>query len=290
MWTRRSACAAVARAFVFALLFVGCSGLQASAQTDAELQNLVAQRLQQWVDGGTGAAVVIRMQGRTSFINLGTADRESGRQVSSDDIFNLASVGKLFAATLLAQAVDRGELRLDDPVANYVTELQKGGDIRRVTLGQLASHTSGLTRAPGETEPWHRGKYSLPDFIRYLNAWQAGPGHEPGQQDIYSNSGLVLLRLALERRFNMPFAALMEQRILMPLGMNATALPLPATLRRRAVQAMARPGGRSARRARSRACSTGRAPARSIRRLATWRRSSSPISANCPISVRWSRR
>ncbi|MGZ8395563.1 MAG: serine hydrolase [Rhodoplanes sp.] len=171
------------------------------------------------------------------------ADRKTGRRVSPYAIFNLASVGKLFAATLLAQAVERGELRLDDPVAKYVTELQHGGDIRRVTLRQLASHSSGLTRGPGEYEPWHRGKYTKPDFIRYLNAWRADPGHEPGQQNIYSNGGLVLLRLALERRFGMPFASLMESRILKPLAMSSTALPLPAALKRRAVQGYG-PAGR----------------------------------------------
>jgi CubicO group peptidase (beta-lactamase class C family) len=74
---------------------------------------------------------------------------------------------------LLAQAIESGELRLDDPVANCITELQQGHDIRRVTFGQLASHTSGLPRVPQNYEPWHRGKYTLPDFIRFLKAWRA---------------------------------------------------------------------------------------------------------------------
>jgi CubicO group peptidase (beta-lactamase class C family) len=46
----------------------------------------------------------------------------------------------------LRTAVKQGELKLDNPVANYVGELAQGADIRRVTLGQLASHTSGLPR------------------------------------------------------------------------------------------------------------------------------------------------
>ena len=62
----------------------------------------------------------------------------------SDSLFNLASLGKVFDATLLALAIRRGELNFDDPVDRYVTELQQGGDIRNVTLGQLATHTSGL--------------------------------------------------------------------------------------------------------------------------------------------------
>lgn len=65
----------------------------------------------------------------------------------------------------------------------------------------------------------------------------------PGGQSIYSNSAFVLLRLALDRRFDMPFSALMERRILKPLGMNSTALILPPALKRCAVQGYG-PAGR----------------------------------------------
>ena len=163
------------RGLASAVIMVALAGASASAQTNSELRELVAAQVEPWLDVGAGAAVVIREQGRTTFLDFGYADRDTGQRVSPDAIFNLASVGKLFAATLLAQAVERGELRLDDPVAKYVTELQRGDDIRRVTLGQLASHTSGLTRGPGEYEPWHRGKYTLPDFVRYLNDWRVDP-------------------------------------------------------------------------------------------------------------------
>jgi beta-lactamase class C len=196
--------------------------------------------------GGGGVAVAVRIDGKTAFFNFGMADLAKNRPVTTDAIFNLASVGKLFATTLLAQAVKQGELSLDDPVAKYITELQQGGDIRRVTLGQLASHTSGLPRVPEQYERWHKGKYTFPDFVRFLNAWQADPDHEPGKQDIYSNAALVLLRVALERRFNMPFATLMQQRLTGPLGMTSTALPLPRALLSRAVQGygpMGRPIG-----------------------------------------------
>ena len=183
-----------------------------------------------------GVAVALRVNGKTSLYNYGMADAARQQPITSDSIFNLASVGKVFATTLLADAVKRGEMRLDDPVAKYVTELQKGGDIQEVTLGQIASHTSGLPREPGQYKTWHRGKYTLHDVIRFLNDWQADPQHEPGKQDIYSNLAMILLRLALERRFHEPFATLMQERITGPLGMDSTALQLSPALRARAVQ------------------------------------------------------
>src|SRR5882724_2301835 len=219
-------------------------------QAQVNVEQIVAQKVQPILpkngEGG-GVAVAVRMNGSTQFFNYGMADDARNRTVTADSIFNLGSVGKVFATTLLAQAVKQGQLSLDDPVAKYVTELQRGGDVRRITLGQLASHSSGLPRVPQQYEHWHRGNYTWPDFVRFLNSWKADPNHEPGQQYLYSNAAMVLLRVALERRFNTRFAALMHQRLTGPLGMTSTALPLPRDLLGRAVQGygpMGQPIGR----------------------------------------------
>jgi beta-lactamase class C len=221
-----------------AIVLVVNPGLRAGHAQADDLAQTVSRNVQELLpdNGAGGVAVVLRVNGKTSFYNYGMADVARQQPINSDSIFNLASVGKLFATTLLADAVKRGEMRLQDPVAKYVTELQKGGDIQEVTLGQIASHTSGLTREPGQYETWHRGKYTLPDFIRFLNEWQADPQHEPGKQDIYSNLAMILLRLALERRFHEPFATMMKEQITGPLEMDSTALQLPPALRARAVQ------------------------------------------------------
>jgi beta-lactamase class C len=237
-----------------ALLTAGPARAQPNPQ-QVNVEQIVAQKVQSILPEtgkGGGVAVAVRINGKTEFFNYGLADLAQNRPVATDSIFNLGSVGKLFATTLLAQAVKQGELSLDDPVAKYVTELQRGGDIRQVTLGQLASHTSGLPRVPGQYEHWHRGNYTFPDFVRFLNSWKADQDHQPGKQYLYSNAAMVLLRVALERRFNTRFATLMQQRITGPLGMSSTALPLPRDLLGRAVQgygpmgrAIGRPGEES---------------------------------------------
>jgi beta-lactamase class C len=228
------------------ITIIGALLITASVRAQIDIEQVVRQKVQPILPKngqGGGVAVAVRMNGKTSFFNYGMADNGQNRPVIADSIFNLGSVGKVFATTLLAQAVKQGELSLDDPVAKYVTELQRGGDIRQITLGELASHSSGLPRVPQQYETWHKGRYTWPDFVRLLDSWKAGSNHEPGQQYLYSNAAMVLLRVALERRFNTRFAALMHQRLTGPLGMTSTALPLPRDLLGRTVQGYG-PNGR----------------------------------------------
>jgi len=195
-----------------------------AAGADGQVERIVTRHVRAIVppDGGGGVAVALRIEGRTLFFNYGWADRASKRPITTDTLFNLASLRKVFEATLLAQAVGNGELRLDDPVAKYVAELDRDGDIGRVTLGQLATHTSGLL-LPQDHPPWPDWGYTLPEFIRTLNAWKADKA--PGQQHLYTHAGYVLLQLALERRYGTPIDELIEQRLLQPLGMMSTTLP-----------------------------------------------------------------
>jgi len=216
----------------------------AAAGADRDAERIVARQVQSIVppDGAGGVAVALRFEGRISFFNYGWADRAEERRIMTDTLFNLASLRKVFETTLLAQAVHKGELRLEDPAAKYVAELQQGGDIRRVTLGQLATHTSGLL-LPQDHPPWPDRGYTLPEFIRTLNAWKAEKS--PGQQHLYTHAGFIVLQLALERAYGTPIDELIEQRLLRPLGMSSTVLArgddgphgrLPPELRSRAAQ------------------------------------------------------
>ncbi len=215
-----------AAAALFVALAAAPSGW-AHAEPDGDVARIVARQIQAILpaDKPGGAAVAVRMDGRTLFFNFGWADVASQRPVTSNSLFNLASLRKLFEAAVLARAVGQGKVALADPVAKYLAELEAGGDIRRVTLGQLATHTSGLLLRP-DYPPWPTEAYTLPEFIRTLNQWTADKDHAPGKQHIYTHAGFVLLHLALERRLG-PLDALIRQQLLDPLGMTSTVFPLP---------------------------------------------------------------
>jgi beta-lactamase class C len=236
------------------VLFAGALAMMGTGEAahGQMVQRVLAQEIEPHLphDGIGGAAVAVRIDGQTLFFNYGWADAAQKRPITSDSLFNLASIRKVFEATVVAQAFARGDLAFDDPVSKYVTELQQGGDIRRVTVGQLATHTSGLL-LPADHPPWVTQPYTLAEFFRILNAWKPSEDQEPGQQRIYTHAGYVLLQLVLERKFGRPIAALLDDQVIAPLGLTSTTIPrrgldgraeLGPALMRRAVQGYAQTG------------------------------------------------
>ena len=169
-----------------------------------------------------GLAAAVYAGGELTFFSYGFADGTK-RPVTPDTLFNLASLRKIFEATLVALGTERGELGLDDPVGKILPELH-GDYISRVTIGELVAHTSGLL-LPTDHPPWPDESISRDQFIAMLNAWTPQAGEQPGKQRIYSHAGYVLLQLVLERRYRLPIGALIEGRILKPLGMTSTFIP-----------------------------------------------------------------
>jgi beta-lactamase class C len=207
-----------------AILSMPLSAMRAQASDD--LRRLIDREIHSMLprDGIGGAAVAVRIGGETVFFNYGMADLKNHRAVDSDALFNLASVGKIFDATLLALAVRRGAIALDDPVVTFIPALADGGDVHRFTLGQLATHMSGLL-LPQDHPPWPEQHYLLPEFLQTLKDWKADRGHTPGAQHMYTHAGYILLHLALERKLGAPLGELLETEIFKPLGMTSTSLP-----------------------------------------------------------------
>ena len=191
----------------------------------AQIRDIVASELAPTAtpDHPGGLAAALYAGRHIEFFNYGFADDETKRPVTPDTLFNLASLRKPFEATLVALGTLSGELRLDDPLPKYLPELD-GDYIRHVTVGELATHTSGLL-LPTDHPPWPNDSYSRTQFIAMLNAWAPPAGVAPGQQRIYSHAGYVLLQLVLERCYRTPIARLIDSRILAPLGMHATSIP-----------------------------------------------------------------
>jgi beta-lactamase class C len=191
----------------------------------AQMRDIVAGELAPTAtpDQPGGLAAALYAGGHVEFFTFGFADDITRRPITADTLFNLGSLRKPFEATLVALGTLRGELRLDDALPKYLPELT-GDYVRRVTIGQLATHTSGMLLAT-DHPPWPNDSFSRAQFIAMFNDWTPQAGEAPGRQRIYSHACYVLLQLVLERRYGTPIGTLFEQRIFGPLGMTATSLP-----------------------------------------------------------------
>jgi len=80
---------------------------------------------------------------------------------SADTIYRIGSITKQFTALMLLQLVQAGKVQLSDPVAKYFPEVnqipRRFPDAPPITLVQLATHTAGLAREPGDLATYLKG-------------------------------------------------------------------------------------------------------------------------------------
>ena len=143
--------------------------------------------------------------------------------------FEIGSITKVLTGELLAIAIERGEVALDDTLGEHLDL----GDapVASVTLEQLATHHSGLPYFP-EDPAWvteNERAYAAhedtaDDDLAELLALARGADAAPGSEFEYSNFGAALLGHALASAAGIEYAKLLKQRVLDPLGMAHAVL------------------------------------------------------------------
>ena len=190
-----------------------------------------AQRIDQVVSryqklGYFNGAILVADRGRVIYAKgVGEADMTSHTPNAPQTKFGIASITKQFTALLILQQAAEGKILLQGKVSDYLPWYRRdtGG---RMTIEQLLHHTSGLP--PDFDSPEFNAtreatrRYEHQEFAEKF--CQPALAYEPGTKWKYSNCGYNLLGLILERISGMPFDALLQQRILDPLGMKDSGL------------------------------------------------------------------
>jgi serine-type D-Ala-D-Ala carboxypeptidase/endopeptidase len=215
---------------------------------DAAIQAMGAEFLHS--SQAVGLSVGLLHGDRAACYDFGQQDKAKRSAATANTRYEIGSNSKTFTSTLLAYAVREGRLKLDDDIRRYLPEPYpnleyEGQPIRVVHLANLTSELpnwlpdrpdafAGLKpeQIPDALLALHHG-YSREDFDRDLHkvTLKAAPGSRPR----HSNVAAQLLVRVLERAFDRPYATLLEERILRPLGMKQTGFDptsSPATLAR----------------------------------------------------------
>lgn len=224
-------------AVVVALTIVSSTTLPgpAGAQhfpSDAELTELLRSRVQE--GRGVGFVVGVReSDGSTRVVSFGSAG-PGVRPLGERTVFEIGSITKVFTGILLADMAARGEVALDDPIANYlpdgVTVPSRG---RPITLLDLSVQHSGLPRLPTNmtpadpTNPY--ADYSVAQMYAFLSGYELP--RDVGAEFEYSNLGVGLLGHVLSLAAGRGYEEMVRDRILEPLDMKMTAVTLDPTMR-----------------------------------------------------------
>jgi CubicO group peptidase (beta-lactamase class C family) len=150
--------------------------------------------------------------------------RNATARFGADTSFEIGSVSKVFVGLLLANAVRRSELGLDDSVTGHLPPELVLAHGEGVTLRDLATHAVGFSMMPtnwtGLDPATHRTTYTQESFRVYLADFEAL--HAPRAGYSYSNVGPALLASILSHRAQLSFRDLLAERLLLPLGMRSS--------------------------------------------------------------------
>ncbi|MGW8333074.1 serine hydrolase domain-containing protein [Streptomyces sp. NPDC055897] len=214
------------------------SGEQARTRPDPG--GLRAGLLRVVAAGAPGAFAVIRDHahpGLDRSLAVGEADLD-GTAMRADARFRVGSNTKMFTAVIVMRLAEQGLLDLDRPLRHY---LPAGTlpDSWPITARQVLEHRAGLydhvndllEQSGEETtavfEARIRDRVYAPRDLVALSV-KHGPQYAPGSAYAYSNTGFVLLALAAEHLTGRPYAALLREGIVRPLGLRRTSFTVPA--------------------------------------------------------------
>ena len=191
--------------------------------SDAAIRQILVDRIDVQKQSVGIVVGVIEPSGRR-VVAYGRASRNDARPLNGDTLFEIGSITKVFTSLLLADAVERGEVALTDPVGKFlpakVRMPERGG--RAITLQDLATHTSGLPRLPTNMAPKDPSNpyadYTFENLYAFLSDYQLT--RDIGSQYEYSNLGGGLLGHALTLAAHATdYEALVRARVTTPLGM-----------------------------------------------------------------------
>ncbi len=140
-----------------------------------------------------------------------------------DTKFNLGSMNKMFTSTAVVRLAENGKLSLDDPISKFIDESWLPKDVTdRITVRHLLTHSSGLGSYFNET--YQKSSRAL---FRKLDDYKPlikddRPAFEPGKRYQYSNTGMFLLGVVIEKVTGEDYFDHIRKVIYEPAGMTNT--------------------------------------------------------------------
>ena len=175
-----------------------------------------------------GMAIGVLTADGVEAVAFGVRDLETGEPVTTETIFGIGSISKVFTATLAARLADQGRLDLDAPINDVLPDEDIPASISAnpVTLRHLLTHTSGLA---GDGFADHGGDdHALRDYIRSLHGIELV--FAPGEDWSYANTGSCIAGHVMACAEGETYEHLIRTQVLDPMNLTRTGFgqaPLP---------------------------------------------------------------
>src|SRR5574338_173304 len=171
------------------------------------------------------SAAVVHDQDVLWIGGFGFADLERRSSAGPDTIYSICSISKLFTSIAVMQQRDAGRLRLDEPAKKHLDWFSippTGHDMGEVTIEGLLTHASGLPRESNHAY-WTGPEFTFPTHDEIVAGLrQQKMLYAPETYFQYSNLGLTLAGEIASSVSGKPYAELVHQGILDPLGLTST--------------------------------------------------------------------
>lgn len=202
---------------VFALLVFACEKEPNIDTIDQQIERIAKKYI---IYGRTPGVIIGTIKdGETKIYSYGVADLKTGALINEYTIFEIGSITKTFTALLTSQMVLQGKFSLQDTVNNYLPvnmQLPSKNNIP-IKWVHLLNHTSGLEREPNDLDFNEPFNYSESQMSTYLS--RANLMTIPGNEILYSNTGMGLSGYAMSKITDSTYALLVENRIFSKLNM-----------------------------------------------------------------------
>ncbi|HWQ92305.1 MAG TPA: serine hydrolase domain-containing protein, partial [Clostridia bacterium] len=170
-------------------------------------------------------------------VSYGRLDNGTDQEMDGDTVFAICSVTKTFTGLLLQEMIERGEMKLDDPVAKYLPQSVRmpTRNGKEIYLRQLATHSSGLPKWPDDLNP-NRADHPYEDYNAekfYADLSDYKLTRDPGAKFGYSSVGIGLLGHVIALKAGTNYESLVVDRICQPLKMDSTRTTLTPELKSR---------------------------------------------------------
>lgn len=203
-------------------------------QNDKQVDTAAREYIQK--TNTVGLSIGVIKNGVLNIYNYGETAKGNKRLPTGNTVFEIGSITKAFTGTLLAWYVNEGKVKLNDPITQYLPDsVAANPQLKKVTLLELSNHTSGLPRlAENYTAqtPYIKDNpfknYNKQLLFSYLKRCRLNT--EPGKTYTYSNLGVGLLGVILEKVSGKRYEQMVQEVINTQLMMKGTAQHLSRIL------------------------------------------------------------